>query len=345
MNKKIYFLILTVFFFNCKNNNDEFVDLFKQTKTIKLSSKKVDLNKTDLFFSHMFEMKYVDDLIIISDPSESYTMKIVDLKEKKIKNFLKRGKGPNEMPSQSNWFSIDNKNHVLYITDGFNYYKYSIDNVKSENYTPDLIFKPVFKNYGFIGSTAFCNGFLVGGLYDKKFGAYNIDSKDLIERNEYLKSETPLLCQAKFYSHPSKNLICSFQSKSAVMAILKIENNNLKIKDFTWWNSQGEQVKDENKISFIPKKGSKNGFITADVTNKYIYSLYSGKVINTSSIKELSDSFLSKYIYVFDWEGKPVKRYELDQEVRSITVDEKNNILYAASYSGEEPNLIKYNLK
>jgi hypothetical protein len=113
----------------------------------------------------------------------------------------------------------------------------------------------------------------------------------------------------------------------------------LKIKDFTWWNSQGEQVKDENKISFIPKKGSKNGFITADVTNKYIYSLYSGKVINTSSIKELSDSFLSKYIYVFDWEGKPVKRYELDQEVRSITVDEKNNILYAASYSGEEPNL------
>jgi hypothetical protein len=345
MQKKIYTLFFIILFFNCKDNNDEFVDTFNQTETVKLTSQSVDLEKTDLFFSHMFEMKYIDDLIIINDPSQSYTMKIVNLKDKKIKNFLKRGRGPNEMPSQSNYFSIDNKNHVLYVTDGFSYYTYSIENLKSENYTPDLIFKPNFKDYGFIGATAFCNGYLVGGLFNKKFGAYNLKSKTLIEKSEYLNSESPLLSQSMFYSHPIKNSICSFQSKSAVMAILNIEKNDLKIRNFSWWVSEGEQIKEVDKISFRPKKGAKNGFITADVTNKYIYSLYGGKAINTSSLKELTYSFLSKYVYVFDWDGKPVKRYELDEEVRSITVDEKNNILYAASYFGDEPHLIKYNLK
>lgn len=142
-----------------------------------------------------------------------------------------------------------------------------------------------------------------------------------------------------------KNIVCSFQSKSAVMDILKIEKNDINIKEYTWWTSDGAVLKEGEKKSFVPKKGNRNGFIAADVTNKYIYSLYSGKVINDSSIAELTKSFLSKYIYVFDWEGKPIKRYELDQEVRSIAVDEKNNILYAASYQGGEPNLIKYKLK
>jgi hypothetical protein len=346
MRKYIYVLILTFFLINCKNSNDDkFVDSFNRTETIKLSAQSVDLDKSEMFFSHMFEMKYYEGLIIISDPSELYNMKIVNIKDKKIKNFLKRGHGPNEIPSQASWFSIDNKNHFLYITDGFNYYKYSINNLKTEKYTPDLIFKPVFKNYGFIGATAFSNGFLVGGLYDKKFGVYNVETKVLISKNEYLKAESPLLSQSKFYSHPSKNLICSFQSKSAVMAILKIEKDDIKIKDFSWWTSKGQEIDDQNKISFIAEKGNKNGFITADVTNKYIYSLYSGKVIDDSSLNGLTNSFLSKYVYVFDWEGKPLKRYELDQEVRSITVDEKNNILYAASYFGGEPNLIKYNLR
>ena len=70
--------------------------------------------------------------------------------------------------------------------------------------------------------------------------------------------------------------------------------------------------------------------------------MYSGKKINYLSPY---DALQSNKIYVFDWEGNPIKRFELDKEVRSIAIDEKNNILYAGAIDKEgELSLIKYNL-
>jgi len=346
MKKIIVFLSFITVLTNCKNNNtDEFVNAFNHTQIIKLSSQPVILKKTEVFFSHMFEMKYVGGLILVGDASEFYTMKIIDLKQKTVKNFGKRGRGPNEINSQACRYSIDNKNNRLFVTDGFNYYFYSIDSLKAGKYNPDIKLSPNFKGDNFFGSTTFCNGFIVGGMFEKKFGIYNIEKRTLLKKNDYPNSGGAFLSQSNFYNHPTKNLVCSFQSKSAVMNILKIVKNDLKIKEFSWWTSEGTVSHEGNKISFDPKKGNRNGFIATDVTNKYIYTLYSGKIIDASSMDKLAKAFISKNVYVFDWEGKPIKRYELDQEVRSIAVDEKNNILYAASYIDGDPNLIQYALK
>ncbi|WP_281299291.1 BF3164 family lipoprotein [Flavobacterium limnophilum] len=346
MKKTFIYLCLIIAFTNCKNNNEDlFLKTFNHAKTIKLSSHPVILKKSDVFFSHLFELKYVDDLILTGDPSEFYTMKIVDLNHKTIKNFARRGNGPNEINAQVCWLSIDNKKNRLLISDNFTYYSYSIDSLKANKNDPIDKFTYNIKENKFIGSTTFCNGFIVGGLFDKKFGLYNIKKKSLIKKLDYPNSGGVLLSQAKFYSHPTKNLVCSFQNKSAVMTILKIENNDLKIKEFSWWTSKGKLIQEVEMQSFILKKGCRAGFLTAAVTNKYIYSLYSGKIINNSSVEMFDKSFLSKYIYVFDWNGKPIMIYELDQEVKSIAVDEKNNILYAASYQGGDPKLIQYHLK
>ncbi len=345
MKKILLFLVISVFT-NCTNTkSDEFENSFASTTLIKLASKPVILNNTDLFFSHLFEMKYVDDLLIISDPSEFYNMKIVDIKQKTVVDFAKRGRGPNEMNSQSSWYSIDYNKKRLYVTDGFNFYFYAISDLKRQHFKPIETLKPRFTNDNFFGSTAFCGGYIIGGMFEKKIGIYNIEKKILVRKFDYLNEDGAFLSQAKYYNHPTKNLVCSQQSKSAVMSILKIENNDIKVKEFSWWTSDGTVKVEGQKKSFEPKVASRNGFITAAVTQKYIYSLYSGKVINASSVNELTKAFLSKYIYVSDWEGNPVMRYELDQEVRSIAVDEKNNILYAASYLEGDPKLVQYKLK
>ena len=64
-------------------------------------------------------------------------------------------------------------------------------------------------------------------------------------------------------------------------------------------------------------------FIRGTASNKYIYLLYSGK-----PIKE-NDFIKSKYIFIFDWDGKAIKILELDKEVYSICVDEEDHEIYA----------------
>lgn len=63
------------------------------------------------------------------------------------------------------------------------------------------------------------------------------------------------------------------------------------------------------------------------VTDKYIYSLYSGK--NISEFKQ--NAFEAQSIYIFDWTGKPIIRYLLDVRVNNIAVDPNNQKIYALS--------------
>ncbi|MEN6455651.1 MAG: BF3164 family lipoprotein, partial [Prolixibacteraceae bacterium] len=113
---------------------------------------------------------------------------------------------------------------------------------------------------------------------------------------------------------------------------------------YSWWKSgQKELLGDNGRISALPARDERNGFITAAVTEKFVYALYSGKVMDRRTLESLSDAFLSKYVYVFDWQGRLVKRYQLDQEVRSIAVNANDEALYAASYEGE-PHLVVYKL-
>ncbi|HZH54366.1 MAG TPA: BF3164 family lipoprotein [Sphingobacteriaceae bacterium] len=67
---------------------------------------------------------------------------------------------------------------------------------------------------------------------------------------------------------------------------------------------------------------SRYAFLNGFVTDKYIYLLYSGK--NTKADK----SFYGEYIYVFDWNGNPVKKLELDKSVLCIAVSQDDKVLY-----------------
>ena len=49
-------------------------------------------------------------------------------------------------------------------------------------------------------------------------------------------------------------------------------------------------------------------------------------------------------IYVFDWNGNAVKKYELNIPVTLISVDDEDKVLYAFS-NMPDPELIKFKLK
>ncbi|MBP3833630.1 MAG: hypothetical protein ILA03_06705 [Bacteroidaceae bacterium] len=81
------------------------------------------------------------------------------------------------------------------------------------------------------------------------------------------------------------------------------------------------------------------GFCGLTCTDNYIYALYSGK-----TMENLTSAFRASHVFVYDWEGRPVKRYELEKELfGDIGVDEDAGILYGISYD-PEGCIIEYKL-
>ncbi len=337
-------LMFFILLFGCVTDpGDEFINSFKQTPTIELQSIPIKLKQDTPFLSYMFEMIYSDSLLFINEfPDPEYCMKIVDLRHNTIRNFAKKGKGPFEMQSQACDFSVDYLNRNLYVTDHSFYSIYSIDSLLCYKDNPQSRFS-IRPQEGSFLRTTYCNGYVIGSGIKNRFALLNIKTKEY--KGKYQYPTGLLVDQANFYSHPRKNIVAYFNLKSATMGLLHILNDTMTMKEHSWWKSKNKEIINGQGSRIIPGKDEKNGFITTTVSEKYIYTLYSGKNLDRRSIEKLTNAFVSQYIYVLDWEGIPVKRFKLDQEVRAITIDDRNNTIYAGSNEGGEPHIIKYQLK
>ena len=81
-------------------------------------------------------------------------------------------------------------------------------------------------------------------------------------------------------------------------------------------------------------------FISLGTSPQYVYALYSGKNFKEKGLEALTGTI----IYVFDWNGNAVKKYELNIPVTLISVDDEDKVLYAFS-NMPDPELIKFKLK
>lgn len=345
---KIKILLLALIISSCKNKNeDKFTSCFDQTTTYSIKSKPVKLQESELVFSSMFKISYIDHLLLVSEIKDpEYEMKIVDLKKGTIRNLGRRGNGPDEIKYRGSNFSIEPQKKTFCVIDGNNYLVYRTDSIKDNKDLPFSRFTLDVKEGQFMESTYF-NGNVIGGLHDKRFGLYNVKSKRMIEKYSYAKTlpKGALNNQAFFLNHPVKNLAAYFYYKSAIFGIITISDNDINVNEKIYWKTDNEEILDGHERKITHKKDQFNGFISSTASDKYIYVLYSGKSLNVKSLDELTEAYLSKYVYVFDWKGNPVKKYELDQEVRSIAIDQNDATLYAGSYKNNEPHLIQFNLK
>lgn len=76
---------------------------------------------------------------------------------------------------------------------------------------------------------------------------------------------------------------------------------------------------------------SKVGFVDVTCSDKYIYALYSGRVLNDG----IFDAYRGNQVLVYDWDGKPVKHYQLETDLVSFDVDAESGILYGIGYDPE----------
>lgn len=111
-------------------------------------------------------------------------------------------------------------------------------------------------------------------------------------------------------------------------------SDKLQIIDLNTGKSVAIQGPDNIDVDFIPiKSGDRflstttektvNTFRGGTVTSKYIYLLYSGLKVDTENY------IFGKSIFVFDWNGKPVKKFEFPNYISGLAVTDDDATAYA----------------
>lgn len=79
-------------------------------------------------------------------------------------------------------------------------------------------------------------------------------------------------------------------------------------------------------------------------TNDYIYALYSGKTRSENNVDQTSAVFVpydfSNEIHVWDWEGNPIKRIQLDRQIFDFGVNTDDKLLIGFSLQTPEQLLV-----
>jgi len=88
------------------------------------------------------------------------------------------------------------------------------------------------------------------------------------------------------------------------------------------------------------------GFLDIQVTDNYIYAVFEGSWFSEKLelFKQgIEPASGGNQIYVFDFEGNPVRKYQLDHFIYSLDVHEEEGIIYALDLNQDEP-VLKFRL-
>ena len=228
------------------------------------------------------------------------------------------------------------------------FYQFNLNELllKKEKYLPNELIK--LKNYPNLDLHRLVNindslligtGFFSNGRYvllnentntcDYQFGYPSLD-----KNNDIIKSE---VYQALIRKKPDNSGLALISARGAIFEINEIMRNKLmKIQDKHYFIPEYSVEQNDIYYNIIEKANAKNGFVSISVTNDYIYLLYSGRIPETDK-----NFMYGNYILAFDWKGKEIKKYILNQDLFKICVDSKNKSIYAIDFS-TKPKIIKF---
>ncbi len=121
--------------------------------------------------------------------------------------------------------------------------------------------------------------------------------------------------QSTIQTHPEGNLIVSATTSSANLEILAWNNGRLEVQSVihSYPPLLEEETFTEGMLSVMLSRDNRWGYQNTDVTENYIYALYSGKPLSEEPFH------LGSVILVFDWKGTPVIQLHTDRELSDIS--------------------------
>ena len=271
------------------------------------------------------------------------------------KGYLSKGNGPNELISGGRAGIVDDK---LWIYD-VNLKKIvtvDIKNVIANNtFSPSKEYKvkDYYSNIVFADSLHFCgDGKLISPSRSKLEKINLISGKKTGNYGEYrkLSSDLKLETIADIYSSitllkPSGGKIVMGYLYSDLIEIYNVVTGKcMAIQGPEKFDVYFEQKNNSSQYYMGKNMKTRRGFVGGTVTDKYIYMVYSGHKIEDRSKEDRFKFQHGKTVFVYDWEGNPVKKLILDRLIGGcLGVSKDDKTLY--SFDENTGYIIKADIK
>ncbi len=317
-----------------------------------LNHKLIELDK-DSYFSIVFQLFIAKDKLLVYDVDTKYYFSVVDLNSKKIiEKIGVKGQGPNEIVGYP--MSVSKIGSTEFCFYDIYKRKLSVIDISEKNKSTISEFKN-FKpeNSIFNVLPTYSGTYITLGLFEKgryllldaegKELSYYFDYPKINNGAEFSNKNKAMAFQGILKSRPDNKRFVFATRYSEIIEITELTKKNELKKVFEWHGDLGKFVTDDSKknsFSAAITQDTKATFRDVNVTSEYIYLLYSGH-----SFSEGSNSVTKcKSIYVIDWDGNPILKFNLDVNVTCIAVSEDNKTMYAI-VEGDDTQLVKFVLK
>lgn len=346
----VIFALSLVLVSSCAKTPESFSDLFDEG--VSLRHRVVPI-KGKHVYHQVFALFYHNNCLIALDGDNNTALSLTDLGTNTIvSRFGVYGQGPNELLYlPRNPVVLKNNSIRYFVSNNEQYFDVDI----SDKSKPTIVSDKLKFQKGFIELLYLKKGYSLAISYTSD-GVYSlIDSKgdEIASFFDYpsfegdvnfKKGHKAMAFQGDLSRHPNGEKVCFAGSTAELIDILYFDEKNQTLtKIFEWQGDLGQYVPEGdgvNTISAAIKRESKESFLSVASTEKYIYLLYSGRVIGDDIYRAVRGNT----VFVIDWEGKPIKRYNLDVDVNCITVSDNDKILYGMAEL-DDTRLVKFALK
>lgn len=346
MNKYILLqstILLFLSVFSACNSSKEYensqlfnLESFKQTKTLKGTPLLLDEPvKTPA------RIYTIDSFLVLINMHTNIFVDRYNLNtSKKTGEYISFGSGPEEMITPKNIITEDS---IVYTFDLgkkrlVQYDKYDFCHNKSPSLEKTINFDEFVSNLQLLK-----NGTIVTTIHSpehKRLSFFNLNGEFIETKGEYpviRNQELNTIQKMSGYdcsiiTNEDKDKIFIAYKLTDLIEIYDINGNLITRKQGPEGFFPSIIVHNNGDMQTIgyEKDKSKDGYFCPIAYNDEIYVLYSGKTYNPDK-----HDFNSDHIFVFDWNGNPIRTYNLETPIFSFTIDPKTNTLYGITNNPE----------
>jgi hypothetical protein len=341
-----------LFFSSCKDDTfKKGIDiLFSEVDSLEYSQ----VLCKDFIWGQPLDILCPDSVIIIYDEKNYLNLfHLVDLEDPdRVLSFGRKGQGVNEFIMPSDFQIIDKKTISTFDFMKKNLYKINLSIVRESNleYDYSILVKDTLWGTTKILPTIY-NSFVKLGFYDdcmlrlnygemqpeKLYGEYPYKDTDEEKIENRMRG---MAYQGNIRLNPGRDKFVFAVNRADIIYFYKVLQEDIILtKYYELSYPMYLPNKDGESRSVSIAANNNRTFISISTSDDYVYTLYSGKNMQENGMKSLEGDI----IYVFDWEGNPIKKYNLNCPVTHICVNNDNSELYAFS-NMPDPQLIKFEL-
>lgn len=331
--KVILILLVVAFGYGCDNKASSSQNGFSDISSLTVKDS-IQLERLGILNPHY--IYYKNDFLIFNSMQGEREIQLLDLKSDRVTEFKVIGQGKNEM---QNYHTVNNQTENVYMfadNRQRKIYEIHLDSLRNHpktNYDLLLSLPNVDDRhfYRFLDLQDWVVG--IGLLKGGRFGIYKKENNAYTEQMVYPENE-----EISRLGDMHKGILYSKTIMGSDMSGKNMVAACFGLIDFYSISEKGELKLKKSHHNHFPKfetrttgtaisykKEDKIGITGLCTDKNYVYVLYSDKTFEEQGM----DAYNASCILVYDWNGLPVKQYNLSVPLYGFTV--ANNMIYGLS--------------